>query len=308
MTIIVLMLIGALIYVSVLKNYNGNSITERIIWWKTAYLIFKDNMFFGGGLGNFSALFKAFRPELVLNTLYAHNIFMQFLSDIGIIGLVSFTWMVFSFYKKVLHEVKYGKNKYYYKVILISVTFFLLLNLVDYSFFVPANMLVFFIIFCSVFFPKIEKLEREKANTYVVTLIFLFVLFFTIKPVIADIYYKKGIEFYLSKQYNFAIENFKKAVKYDKKNPEYYYQLANVNFAIYDIDRDNGRLYIDSAIQYTKKGIELYKYSSQLKTSLASMYWIIGDKENATKYIEEARSCDRFNYYIDEQSERIKNS
>lgn len=308
MALIVLMLIGAIAYVSVLKNYNGNSIAERIIWWKTAYLIFKDNIFFGGGLGNFSVLFKTFRPEFVLNTLYAHNIFMQFLADIGIAGLISFLWLVFLFYKKVLYEVKYSENKYYYKVILISVTFFLLLNLVDYSFFVPANMLVFFIIFCSVFFPKIDKLKKERVNTYFLTAIFLIVLFFIGKPVIADRYYKKGIDFYLSKQYNFAIENFSKAIKFDKKNPEYYYQLANVNFAIYDVDRDKGQVYIDNAIQYTKKGIELYKCSSQLKTSLASMYWIVGDKENAMKYIEEAKNCDRFNYYIDEQFQTIKNS
>jgi O-antigen ligase len=307
-SLIVLILVGVIAYVSLLKNYNGNSITERIIWWKTAYLIFKDNMFFGCGLGNFSVLFKAFRPEFVLNTSYAHNIFMQFLADIGIIGLVSFLWLVFVFYKKVLYEVKFGENKYYYKVIFISITFFLLLNLIDYAFFVPANMLVFFVIFCSVFFPKIEKLKKERVNTYLITAIFLVFLFFVIKPVIADRYYKKGIEFYLSKQYKIAIENFDGAIKFDKKNPEYYYQLANVNFAIYDVDRDKGQVYIGSAIQYTKKAIELYKNSSQLKTSLASMYWIIGDKENAMKYIEEARNCDKFNYYISEQLEKIKNS
>lgn len=308
MALIALTLIGAISYVSVLKNYNGNSIAERIIWWKTAYLIFKDNVFFGGGLGNFSVLFKSFRPEFVLNTLYAHNIFMQFLADIGIIGLLSFVWLVFLFYKKVLYELKHGDNKYYYKVILISVTFFLLLNLVDYAFFVPANMLVFFIVFFSVFFPDIKKLKKERANTYLLTLIFLTVLFFAGKPVIADRYYKKGIDFYLSKQYNFAIEKFSKAIKFDKKNPEYYYQLANMNFAVYDLDRENGREYIDRAIEYTKQAVKLYKSSSQLKTSLATMYWIIGDKENAMKYIEEAKSCDKFNFYIDEQFQKIKNS
>lgn len=306
--LILLILIGATAYVSVLKNYNGNSIAERIIWWKTAYLIFKENIFFGNGFGNFSVLFRTFRPEFVLNTLYAHNIFMQILADIGIIGVASFSWLLFSFYKKVLYEIKYGGDKLYYKVIFISITFFLLLNLIDYAFFVPANMLVFFIIFCSVFSPEIKRLPKERINTYLVTLFFLVLLFFTFKPVIADRYYKKGLDFYLSKQYKFAIKNFDAAVKLDKKNPEYYYQLANVNFAVYDSDRENGKQYIEKAIDYTKKAVNLYKSSAQLKMSLASMYWIDGDKENAVKYVNEAKKYDKFNFYIEEQAEKIKNS
>ncbi|MDD2523794.1 MAG: O-antigen ligase family protein [Endomicrobiaceae bacterium] len=302
-----LLLLFGIIYVSKLK-IGFNSIAERFIWWKTAYLIFKENILFGAGLGNYSVLFKFFRTELVLNTLYAHNLFMQLLSDIGILGLVSFIYLIITFYKKIIYEIKNNVYKYYYKIIALSITSFLFVNMLDYSFFIPANMIMFFIVFCSVFSVKTIKLKKERINTYLLTIIFLFFSVFIVKPIIANVYYKKGIELYVSKQYKLAEENFLKSVKFDKKNPEYYYQLSNTNFAIFDEDRENGKEYIDAAINFNKQAIELYKYGWQLRESLAYLYWNNNDKENAIKYIEEALKYDRFNPYIEEAYQQIKNS
>ncbi|MDD5102260.1 MAG: O-antigen ligase family protein, partial [Endomicrobiaceae bacterium] len=302
-----LLLLFGIIYVSKLK-IGFNSIAERFIWWKTAYLIFKENILFGAGLGNYSVLFKFFRTELVLNTLYAHNLFMQLLSDIGILGLVSFIYLIITFYKKIIYEIKNNVYKYYYKIIALSITSFLFVNMLDYSFFIPANMIMFFIVFCSVFSVKTIKLKKERINTYLLTIIFLFFSVFIVKPIIANVYYKKGIELYVSKQYKLAEENFLKSVKFDKKNPEYYYQLSNTNFAIFDEDRENGKEYIDAAINFNKQAIELYNYGGQLRESLAYLYWNNNDKENAIKYIEEALKYDRFNPYIEEAYQQIKNS
>jgi tetratricopeptide (TPR) repeat protein len=167
---------------------------------------------------------------------------------------------------------------------------------------------MFFIVFCSVFSVKTIKLKKERINTYLLTIIFLFFSVFIVKPIIANVYYKKGIELYVSKQYKLAEENFLKSVKFDKKNPEYYYQLSNTNFAIFDEDRENGKEYIDAAINFNKQAIELYKYGWQLRESLAYLYWNNNDKENAIKYIEEALKYDRFNPYIEEAYQQIKNS
>lgn len=300
-------LLGAIIYVSVLKYGNGDSIAERLVWWQTAWLIFQEHILFGAGMGNFSVLFKAYRPELVLNTLYAHNIFMQFLADIGIIGTSAFIYLMFVFYKHAVVGFIRSENKYFYKVILISVSSFLFVNICDYSFFVPANMLVFFIICFSVFFQETGKLKKERVNDYIVAAVFLSIVFFAGRPAVADRYYKSGIDFSVTKRYKFAVKSFENAVKYDSKNPEYYYQLANSYFALFDADRQNGGEYAQKAIMYTAKAVEFYRSSSQLKASLASMYWILGDKENALKYIKEAKKCDKFNFYIDEQMQKIQN-
>lgn len=300
-------LLSGIIYLSALKS-GFNSFAERLIWWKTAYIIFKENVFFGAGLGNYAVLFKFFRTELVLNTLYAHNLFMQLLSDIGVFGLISFIYLMVTFYKRIIHEIKNGEHKYYYKIIALSVTSFLIVNMFDYSFFVPANMMMFFIVFCSAFSVKTEKLNKERINTYFLTAAFLLFSFFIVQPVVANVFYKRGLGFYVTKQYKYAESNFLKAVKFDKKNPEYYYQLSNVNFALFDLDRKNGAEYLDAAINFNKQAIQFYKSSGQLRESLAYLYLNNNNKEKAVKYIEEALKYDKFNPYIQESYKSIKNS
>ncbi len=304
----VLFLLASLGYISFLKS-DFHSISERIIWWKTAYMIFKQNIFFGCGLGNYAVLFQNFRPELVLNTLFAHNIIMQFLSDTGILGLLSFVAIIVSFYVKVIDGIIAEKDNYFYVVIALSITAFLIINLVDYSFFVPANMMMFFIIMWSVFDAEPEKRKKSTANVYILTVLLLYIAAVTIKPVIGHIHYKKGIEYYVQDQYRLSVEEFEQAVKYDDKNPEYYTQLAKSYFALYDRLRgEKGQKYAEKSVEYNKKALELYKSSSQIRSYLSSIYWNLGDKENAVKYIEEAIVHDKFNPNLKEYLRQIKNS
>lgn len=304
----IVLLLASLGYISFLKS-DFHSISERIIWWKTAYIIFKQNIFFGCGLGNYAVLFQNFRPELVLNTLFAHNIIMQFLSDTGILGLLSFIAILIIFYVKVIDKIISETDNYFYIVIALSITAFLTVNLVDYSFFVPANMMMFFIIMWSVFSAEPEKRLKGKMNIYILTVLLLYIAAVTIKPVVGHIHYKKGIEYYVQNQYRFSIEEFEQAVKYDSKNPEYYTQLAKSYFALYDMVRgEKGQEYAEKSIEYNKKALEFYKSSSQIRSYLASTYWNLGDKENAVKYIEDAITYDKFNPNLMEYYEQIKKS
>lgn len=303
-----ILLIGSIIYISTLK-FNFNSISERIIWWKTALLMFKENIFFGCGLGNYTVLFKAFRPELVLNTLFAHNIFVQLLAEIGIFGTVSFIAIIIYFYINIVKRILENKNVYFYISVALSVSAFLIINLVDYSFFVPANMLMFFIIFSCAFSFDFSKLNKTKINTYFLILCYVIFAVFIAKPIVAQVYYDKGIEFVVANQYKMAIEEFEKAVKFDSKNPEYYAQLSKSYFAIYDkIRNDEGLHYAEKAIEYNKKAIYLYKNGAQLKSSLAFIYWNIGKNEEALKTMQEAIKYDKYNPYYEQYYYQIKNS
>jgi tetratricopeptide (TPR) repeat protein len=285
-----------------------NTIGDILISWKTAYLIFKENVFFGCGFGNYMVLFKSFRPESV-NTFFVNNIFMQMLAEIGLVGVLSFLVLLFSFYKKLIDRIIEGKDLNFYIYVAISITSFIIINLVDYSFFIPANMLVFFIIFSSMFNIESEQRKKTKIGFYVCLAIYAVVLFSFAKPVIANNYCKKGIGFYVSGYYKVAIEEFAKAIKFDKRNPEYYAQTSRAYFALYDKHRgEDGQVYADNAIKYLQKAIELNKYSAQFRSSLALVYWNNDNKEEALKTIQEAIKYDKYNPYYEEEFYRIKNS
>ena len=299
-------LVASIGYVSLFKN-TSNSFSHRIIWWQTAYLMFKQHILFGCGFCNYSVLFRLFRPELVDNTLYAHNIIFQLLADMGITGLGCFCWLIFCFYKKVISEIKNGSDKIYFKAIAVSVTLFLILNLDDYSFFIPANMLVFFVIASSVFTVNFEKLKKQKISNILLAVMFIAITIVVIKPVIAQRYYEIGLNYYSSKRYALANENFQKAIIFDNKNSQYYYQLSNGNFSIFDQDRKNNIIYFQEALKNTREALKYYKCSGQLWENLAVLYWNIGDKENAVKYIKQAIVYDKFNYYYEQELDKISN-
>jgi len=303
-----ILLVSAILYASFLKS-NFSSIPHRLIWWKTAYLMFKENIFFGCGLGNYTVLFKAFRPELVLNTLYAHNIVLELLAEIGIVGLLSFVFFIGAFYVKLIDKVIEGKFLSFYMPVAFSVTSFLIMNLVDYSFFVPANMLMFFIILSSIFDLDLQKTQKSKINIIVLIVVYSVFASFIVKPVIGQIYYKKGIDFYVSNQYKLAIEEFEKAINFDRNNPEYYAQVSRSYFALYDKMRGEvGQLYADKSIEYNKKAISLYKSSGDLRASLAAIYWNIGQQDFALKTMQEAIKYDKFNPYFEENLYKMRNS
>lgn len=301
----IILLILAMLYTSFLK-LNFSSISDRLVWWKTAYLMFKENIFFGCGLGNYTVLFKTFRPELVLNTLYAHNIVFELLAEIGIFGILSFMALMGIFYVKIIDKIIDNRNLCFYMPVAFSVTAFLIMNLVDYGFFVPANMLVFFIIVSSVFNLDFEKSQKNKINTIVLIILYSVFAVFIVKPVIGQIHYKKGIEFYVENQYKLAIDEFEKAIKFDKNNPEYYAQVSRAYFALYDKMRQYGQVYADKAIEYNKKALDLYKNSGELRSSLALIYWNKGQKELALKTMQEAIKYDRFNPYFKENLYKMK--
>ena len=303
--------IGLFIYIYIMffMNPGFNGVMEKLILWKTAYLIFKENVFFGCGLGNYSTLFNSFRPEFILNTIFAHNIIMQLLAEVGLFGLISFIILILAFYIEIIKKVLEGKDIYFYIYVTMSITSFIIINLFDYSFFIPTNILMFFIIFSSVFYNKGINLKKSKFNIFFLVPICVVMIAIFIRPVIANTYYKKGIDLYVSGHYKIAIEEFEKAIKFDNKNPEYYSQVSKSYFALYDkIRNENGQLYADKAIEYNKKAIQLNKYDAQLRMSLASIYWNDERKEEALETIQEAIKYDKYNPYYEEYYYQIKNS
>lgn len=303
-----IVLISYIFYMFFLK-IGTNSVLERLIWWKTAYLIFKENIFFGCGFGNYSTLFNAFRPEYITTSSFAHNIVMQLLAEVGLFGLFNFVILMFAFYVELVKNILEGKNVYFYVYVAMSITSFLIINMFDYSFFVPVNMLVFFIIFSSVFYNEKKIIEKKRINMFFLIPICVVMIVFFIRPVIAHTYYKKGIDFYVAGHYKIAIEEFEKAIRFDKKNPEYYAQVSKSYFALYDkIRNETGQLYADKAIEYNKKAIQLHKYDAQLRMSLASIYWNEDKKEDALQTIQEAIKYDKYNSSYEEYYYQIKNS
>lgn len=114
------------------------SVENRLSYWKTSLQIIKHAFFTGLGIGNFNM------PQ----SRYSHNSYLQILAETGILGLLSFLWLIVSALKKALKDFKdsVNKEKQFILVVLLANISFLLHNLLDFTFYLPEIAFIWWII------------------------------------------------------------------------------------------------------------------------------------------------------------------
>ncbi len=89
-------------FYDVIKNFNNSAYGEIYL---TSFNIWKDNIFFGIGLNNFTAVcnsskYKKFHKDFGCTT-HPHNLYIQALVESGIIGFILFSSLVVLFFLKI---------------------------------------------------------------------------------------------------------------------------------------------------------------------------------------------------------------
>jgi O-antigen ligase len=108
------------------------SLFMRLNYWRDTFEIIRIHPVIGIGLGNFNLAYAR----------YAHNSFLQFWAEAGLIGIASLSWLVFSIIKNSINKVRdiSGDKE---KLVLIScLAAFVFHNLWDFSFFLPEVSLI----------------------------------------------------------------------------------------------------------------------------------------------------------------------
>ncbi|MDR1941882.1 MAG: O-antigen ligase family protein [Endomicrobium sp.] len=272
--------IAGVIYAFYVKA-GWDSFSDRLIWQKTAFLMFKDSSLFGVGFGNFSALFLAYRPEASLNTLFAHNIALQLLAETGIFGILSFAVFAFAAAKRAIVSFKNSApDSVYIRASAVGVTAFMFLNMCDYSFFIPANALVFFIM-AAIACNAAAQDSKLKAVGFVIFVPAVFFIYVFFNPVIAYNYYRQG--------------NYLKALQYDSKNPDYLFNFYEIERGLAEEKGKDWQSHLKAAKQYALEAEKYYRHSAQIKFDIAYLYRISGDREQFLKYLKLAQEADKFN-------------
>lgn len=78
--------------------------SQRLIIWKGTWLMIKENIFLGKGVGTYMDHFSEFVPNLSVR--YAHNCYLQMWAEAGIFALLSFLFFTGSVLKKALFTIK----------------------------------------------------------------------------------------------------------------------------------------------------------------------------------------------------------
>ena len=104
----------------------------------------------------------------------------------------------------------------------------------------------------------------------------------------SEYYNQQGKQYYLSEEYDNAIQSFFRAVSVDGKN-----YIAYNNLGMTYLMKNN----LDSAEKYFKKSAKLGKYYAQPNINLALLYKQKGDNEKYFSYLEKALRVNPDNYW-----------
>lgn len=268
-----------IVFLLIVKLFEKESL-NRIIWWLSAGKMTLAKPLSGIGVGAFADAYHKYKLT-GLNSIYAHNYFLQMTSEIGIFGFAAFIWFLI----KIFNFKKNSENIPFF-----ASSFAMLVHgMFDYTLIIPANAVLFWTMlgYCS----KEEKYVRI-LPTQNQKVIFRWISVFLISAIIysqvmiflASRETAKGKYSLDEKKYDDAKMHFTKAIKYDDKNPQTYFHLSNVYQQYYKITGYKSYLY-ESELELLKAA-KLQKYNPQIYFDLYNIYYLRADMQNAALWMK----------------------
>jgi putative inorganic carbon (HCO3(-)) transporter len=112
------------------------SAVMRLNYWEGAIRIIKMFPVTGVGIGNFDLTYSR----------YAHNSYLQIWAEMGILGLISFFWLIIIVLKSAFNNIKDSTYRNQIVCLISACYVFLAQNFIDFTFFLPEVALIWWII------------------------------------------------------------------------------------------------------------------------------------------------------------------
>ncbi len=261
--IMVSLISGFFIFFLIFYKFGESEVSNRIFWWLGALRMIQDRPLTGVGTGCFGDVYLKYKTG-ELNSLYAHNYFLQMGAEVGLLGLGAFVWMLVIFFRQVIKKLKSPL----YIGFLSSISAILIFSLIDYNLCIPVNSILFWAILGMYFGIDAKEV---KVNNYilkwllniVLVLAIIFGSIVVIKPFLASQRLVWGSNALNEGEINKAEELLKSSITLDRLNPAVYERLSE----LYD-RRGN----IDKSIETLKQAADLVPDNAFLYYKLGVLY------------------------------------
>ena len=303
---------------SITELKEGDSFKRRMATWNFALMMIKDRPLLGSGIGTFKYNSLRYQAEFFSQgdnrSLYpygianeAHNEYLHFWAELGIVGLGIFLWMIIAYFYYGLKLLKKTKNNYR-QGMLIGMMGIVMAVLVDgifgFPLHLPATIIVFWLslgLTISISQNGGEEKEKEreiaketknikddkKGKKYLIKLKpFLFIAIIALsiflcitlsRPFIARVYWFYGTKEAKAKNLDKALTVYQKSLQYDPYLGSMYYCIGEILM--------NHKKDFTLAEEYFKK-TEKYTDYPKLPQYLANIYYQRGEFEKAATKLE----------------------
>jgi len=141
----------------------GDSISTRVDMWKEAWQMLKTKPLLGAGLAGYQTAVAQFHEKDYIEIfLYPHNIFLNFWTEIGLLGLLAFVGIVIWFYKSGFKLMRDKLLNCYIVILLAGMTALLVHGLVDVPYFKNDLSILFWIIIGIMIVIKSQTAKGKK--------------------------------------------------------------------------------------------------------------------------------------------------
>jgi O-antigen ligase len=144
-------------------TFQNDSGKVRLIMWKETWQMLRGRFFSGAGLAGYQETFAPFHKAKYIEIyLYPHNLFLNFLSEVGLGGLIVFLLIIIKFFKDTIKKFLTTRQPLF--IVLSAVMIAIIIHgLVDVPYFKnDLSILFWFVIGLSIF--NLQKLPRPKTS------------------------------------------------------------------------------------------------------------------------------------------------
>jgi O-antigen ligase/Tfp pilus assembly protein PilF len=283
-------------------SLKSSTIQTRLWSWESAINGWKEKPIFGWGPENFTFLHMKYFDSrhftgLGSETIWdrAHNIILEMLSTMGIVGLLSYLFIFFSIFYILIKKFKQKQIlDSDFGIIMAMLVAYIGQNLFIFDTF--ANYLLFFLILGYINHLRLEdeayQAPKKEPSVFLaaILLVFAIILIFQtgIKPAKANYTCTRAILAGQKGEANDAFQYYKKALSYD--NPQINYdithKLATFTIQLIEAQRQNKKTIDVSLAHYTieavKKNIERFSFDTTPYLYIGRMYILLIDEEADT--------------------------
>lgn len=283
-------------------NFQQHSVLERLTFYKDAAKVIADYPLIGAGGGAWTALYEKYQNNPYVSA-QAHNFFMQYLVEVGIIGFIIFmAFILYIFYQYVLSYLRRDESEResHFLFFILSMTI-LVLSLLDFNMsYVFIGMLVFigFGGMAAVIEPrpvkrlKVSPFAARGIYTAIVGISIIVLLIISVRFLQANQYAKAAKEIAQNSQ-NF--QEIKAALEKDlsirSTHIDSLLTLSTLYQQGYEQTKDDQ--FYNSSYELLQKGISAEPYNKNIVNQMIRLYDLRAEysaayalqKEYATNYI-----------------------
>ena len=310
--------IGRLKEIGLEKNF----FNPRISIWRDSLKMVRDFPLFGIGLGNFAHVFPYYQTSYVDSFWrHAHNDYLEFLVEMGFLGILPAIIFLFLFFKKVIKKVQNKQDRYTVALLIgttVSIIVMLLHSFCDFNLHITSNALLFTMLlglayslsrtskYDNLSNISVIKLKSKKTviTSVIISIGLIFILIIpSIKQYLAYRYYVESF----SESGEIRSTKLQKAIKLDPNKAIYYYELG-LNFERLAGEEENSskrKFLLRSSEEEFVEAIRLSPTEARYWAQYGWLLGNLGENERAKMVLERAKELAPFNKGIEKLYEEF---